>query len=340
MKRCTFLLLLLLLGCGRPTPRVVCYCAQDKEFAEDVFAQFTAGSGLPVAPHFDTEAQKSVALYQELVQEKARPRCDVFWNNEILSTIRLQRQGLLEPYASPAGADYPDWARAADGSWYAFALRARVLLINTERIKPEDAPKSLGDLTAAKYQGQLAIAKPQFGSTATHAACLFEVLGPEAAKRWFLGLRANGVQVVDGNKAVAVGVGRGQFAIGLTDTDDAIAEVKAGRPVKIIYPDRDAPAGERLGTLFFPNTVMLIKGGPNPAGGKQLIDYLLGPDVERQLIDGDSHQLPVIARTKSAVPEQIETPQTVKPMRVDWSKAADLWDEAQKFLSNEFARPQ
>ena len=339
LRRTVFLLLLALVGCGRSTPRVVCYCAQDQEFAEGVFAQFQKDAGLPVAPHFDTEAQKSVSLYQELVQEKARPRCDVFWNNEILSTIRLQRQGLLEPYASPAAADYPSWARSKDNSWYAFALRARVLLVNTDLLKPEDRPRSLLDLTDPKYQGKLAMAKPQFGSTATHAACLFEVLGPEAAKRWFLGLRANGVALVDGNKASAVGVGRGQFAVALTDTDDAIAEVKAGRPVQIIYPDRDAPASERMGTLYFPNTVMLIKGGPNPAGGKQLLDFLLGAVVEKQLAEGESHQLPVISRAKVNLPAQIETPQTVKPMRVDWDKAADLWDETQKFLSNEFARP-
>ena len=46
-----------------------------------------------------------------------RPRCDVFWNNEILNTIRLQEKGLLEPYNSLAGDAYPAMYRAADGTW-------------------------------------------------------------------------------------------------------------------------------------------------------------------------------------------------------------------------------
>jgi len=330
---------LLAAGCARPQPRVVAYCAQDKEFAEGAFSDFTQATALPIAPHYDTEATKSVSLYEELVREASRPRCDVFWNNEILSTIRLQRQGLLEPYASPSATDYPEWAKAKDQCWTAFAARARVLIVNTKLVPEAERPKSLLELTEPRWKGKVALAKPQFGTTATHAACLFEVLGPEKTRAWFLGLRGNGVQVVDGNKAVAVGVGAGQYAVGLTDTDDAIAEVEAGRPVDIVFPDRDRPAGDRMGTLFIPNTVMLIKGAPNPDGGRRLIDFLLSTEIEGKLAETASHQIPLNPKVKATLPVAIETPRTVKPMQVDWEKAADLWKEAQKFLADEFARP-
>ena len=79
-------------GCGGSSNRVVLYCAQDQEFAELVLGEFAKRTGIRVDPKYDTEADKSVSLYAELVQEKNRPRCDVHWNNEILSTIRLQRQ--------------------------------------------------------------------------------------------------------------------------------------------------------------------------------------------------------------------------------------------------------
>src|SRR5262249_37523927 len=107
-----------LAGCPRAQSRVVLYCAQDEEFAQDILATFRRQTGIEVAPKFDTEADKSVSLYLELVSEKDRPRCDVFWNNEILSTIRLQRQGLLEPYASPSAKPYPDTCRPADNTWH------------------------------------------------------------------------------------------------------------------------------------------------------------------------------------------------------------------------------
>ena len=61
--------LVALAGCPRSEPRVVLYCAQDEEFAKDLLETFRQRSGLEVAPKFDTEADKSVSLYEELVRE-------------------------------------------------------------------------------------------------------------------------------------------------------------------------------------------------------------------------------------------------------------------------------
>jgi iron(III) transport system substrate-binding protein len=338
-------LLPLLAGCSASKPRVVLYCAQDQEFAEKVLSDFTQRTGLAVDPKYDTEATKSVGLYVELVQEKDRPRCDVHWNNEILSTIRLQRQGLLDPYASPSAKPYPAWTQAKDQTWHAFAARARILVVNTKLVPDAgQRPRSLLDLTDARWKGKVAMAKPQFGTTATQAACLFDVLGPDKARAYYLGLRANGIQVVSGNKQVAEGVGQGQFAVGVTDTDDAIAEVEAGRPVAIVFPDRDGHKDlPRMGTLFIPNTLAVVRGCPHPEGARLLVDYLLSPEVEKSLAESESHQIPLNPEVKAALPKEIERPKeaggSVTAMEVDFGKAADLWDESQAFLRDEFARP-
>jgi iron(III) transport system substrate-binding protein len=333
----------LLAGCTSPKERVVLYCAQDKEFAEGLLNDFTERDGLPVHVKYDTEADKSVSLYTELVREKDRPRCDVHWNNEIIGTIRLQRQGVLEPYDSPSAAAYPAINRATDHTWTAFAARARILIVNTKLVADADRPRSLFDMTAPKWKGRIAMAKPQFGTTATQAACLFEVLGTDKAKDFYRALRDNGVALVPGNKQVAEGVGQGNYAFGVTDTDDAIEEVKAGRPVAIVFPDRDGDKDNpRMGTLFLPNTVAVIKGCPNPAGAKRLVDYLLSAEVEKQLAESESHQIPLNPQVKAELPKEIERPKdaggTVKSMQVDFGKATDLWDEVQTFLRNEFAR--
>jgi iron(III) transport system substrate-binding protein len=296
-------------GCAPAKSRVVLYCAQDREFAEELLRDFTAASGLEVASKFDTEANKSVSLYVELLHEKDRPRCDVHWNNEILSTLRLQRQGLLEPYDSPSAAPYPAAAKAPDHTWHAFAARARVLLVNAKLVPVAVRPRSLLDLTEPRWKDRVALAKPQFGTTATQAACLFEVLGPDRARAFYRGLEANGVQIVPGNKQAAEGVGQGRFAVGLTDTDDAIAEVQAGNPVAIVFPDRDGHKDyPRMGTLYIPNTVAVIRGCPNTEGARKLVDYLLGAEVEKKPAEGNSHQIPLNPRVKADLPGEIERP--------------------------------
>jgi iron(III) transport system substrate-binding protein len=333
------LLLLTAAGCSRSSPRVVLYCAQDQEFAESVLADFTKRTGLPVAPKYDTEATKSVSLTAELAMDAKRPRCDVHWNNEIVGTIQLQRQGLYEPYSSPAAEPYPTWAMPADHSWTAFAARARIVVVNTQQVAETDRPKSILDLTDPKWKGKVAIAKPLFGTTATQGAALFAVLGPDAAKDFYRGLKANGVQVVAGNKQVAEGVARGQYAVGLTDTDDALGEIEAGKPLAMIFPDRDGhPRHPNLGVLYIPNTLAVVKGCPNPAGAKQLVDYLLSAEVESKLAEGPSHQIPLNPQVKAKLPPGLPTPDQVKVMQVDWEKAADKWEESQRFLADEFGR--
>ncbi|MFL5340008.1 MAG: extracellular solute-binding protein, partial [Gemmataceae bacterium] len=282
-------------GCSSSeSKRVVLYCAQDREFAESILADFRSRTGLAVAPKYDTEADKSVSLYEELIREKGRPRCDVHWNNEILATIRLRRQGLLEPYGSPSAAPYPGWAQAVDQTWTAFAARARILLVNTKLVPEADRPRSLLELTQPKWRGKVAMAKPLFGTTATQAACLFAVLGPDAAKEYYTKLAENGVRIVPGNKQSAEAVSRGEVAIGMTDTDDAMEELEGGHPVTIVFSDAEKDtARPEMGTLFIPNTVALIKGAPNTDGGRRLIDFLLSAEVEAKLAANASHQIPL-----------------------------------------------
>ena len=82
-------------GCGQRDQRVVVYCADDHEFAEGILREFERRSGIKVETRYDTEANKSVGLYEDLVREAGRPRCDVHWNNEIAATIRLRKPGHL-----------------------------------------------------------------------------------------------------------------------------------------------------------------------------------------------------------------------------------------------------
>jgi iron(III) transport system substrate-binding protein len=310
---------------------VVVYTALDREFSEPILKAYEKTSGTGVLAKFDVESTKTVGLTNLIVAEAHRPRCDLFWNNEILNTLRLKEKGLLVPFQPPHAADLPDTFKAKDGTWYGFAARARILIVNTKLVPEHDRPKGIKDLLDQKWKGKIGIAKPLFGTTATHAACLFAAWGDEKAKGFFRDLKANGVQVVSGNKQVATAVGAGQLAFGLTDTDDAMGEIDAGSPVAIIYPDR-APDG--LGTLFIPNTLAVIKGAPHQKAAEDLAQHLLSPAIEASLAKGPSAQIPLLKST--IVEARVETPKTVHAMEVDFEAAAKVWDKVAEFLASEF----
>jgi iron(III) transport system substrate-binding protein len=309
----------------------VIYAALDREFAEPVLKGFEREKAAGVLPKYDDESTKTVGLTNAILQEAGRPRCDVFWNNEILNTIRLQEKGLLEPYFSPAGDAYPPMYRAADGTWHGFAARARILIVSTKVVLENERPKSIYDLLDPKWKGKIGIGRPIAGTTATHVACLFAALGEEKAKEFFRSLKANDVKILGGNKQVAQAAAAGQIAFGLTDTDDAMVEIERASAVTIVYPDRDA---NQFGTLFIPNTLAIIKGCPHPAQARKLIDYLLSPATEEKLAASASAQIPLNPDAKAT--PRVETPRTVKAMEVDFTQAAKAWDAAAKFIEQEF----
>lgn len=325
-------------GCGSersastPNSEVVVYSALDREFSEPILTAYQKQSGVSVLAKFDVESTKTVGLTNLIVNEAPSPRCDLFWNNEILNTLRLKEKGLLAPFQPAHAADLPDTFKAKDGTWYGFAARARILIVNTKLVPEAERPKGIADLLDPKWKGKVGLAKPLFGTTATHAACLFAAWGDEKATKFFKDLKANGAQVLSGNKQVATAVGSGELAFGLTDTDDAMGEVEAGNPVAIVYPDREAG---QAGTLFIPNTLALIKGAPHAEAAKKLADHLLSPEIETSLANGPSAQIPLLKSTSASA--RVETPKTVHAMEVDFEAAARVWDKVAAFLAAEFA---
>src|SRR5688572_15211364 len=155
---------------------VVVYAALDREFSEPVLDDFAEETGIRVLPKYDVESTKTVGLTAAIIAEAARPRCDLFWNNEILNTLRLAEKGLLDVYRSPAAEAYPEMYRSPSGTWHGFAGRARVLIVNTDLVGDSDRPKSIYDLADPKWKGKVGIARPVAGTTASHVACLFAAL--------------------------------------------------------------------------------------------------------------------------------------------------------------------
>jgi iron(III) transport system substrate-binding protein len=313
---------------------VVVYTALDRQFSEPILADFTARTGIQAEAVYDTESTKTVGLVNRIRAEANRPRCDVFWNNELLNTLRLKQEGLLQSCTPAHAQDYPMQDRDPDGYWFGFAARARVILVNTDLVKPDEVPSSIVELGNPKWKGRAGIAKPLFGTTASHMAYLFAVLGPQEASALLDSFKVNNIQVAAGNKACAEMVAAGRLALGLTDTDDAVAELDAGKPVRIIFPDA---AEGQMGTLLLPNTLALVRDCPHPEAGTRLIDYLLSPEVEGRLAAGPAAQIPLNSRATAK--SRVGSVADLHPMKVDFARAAEMFGPATEYVEQHFLSP-
>ena len=206
------------------------------------------------------------------------------------------------------------------------SARARVLIYNTDLVPESERPASVMDLLDPRFAGRASIANPLFGTTSMHAAALFQVLGEQSAREFFERFIANGGTIVSSNGEVRRRVAAGDFAVGLTDTDDFNVAFQEGQPVRAVYPDADG-----IGTLIIPNAAVLIAGAPNAAGGKQFIDYLLRAETEQALAASPAAQMPLRAGVQT--PNYVRSVASIMPMAVDYSElAAELEQLSEGFL--------
>ncbi len=283
------LAVLAVVGCESKDDRPVVYCSADEEFARQVLAEFQRQTGVEAQVLFDTEAGKTTGLVRRIEAERDRPRADVFWSSEVFNTIRLGEQGLLAPYRPKTAGDVAAQFRSPKDLWTGFGLRGRVVAFNTTKLSQEQSPKRWIDLADPKWASRLVMANPQFGTTRGHVAAMFALWGEDKATDFLERLRKHGVRLADGNAAAVRMVAKGEADLCMTDTDDVWVAQKRGWPIDLVYPSMT----EGQGTLWIPNTVAMLKGCRHPDAARRVVDFLASAQVERQLANTDSRNVPV-----------------------------------------------
>jgi iron(III) transport system substrate-binding protein len=310
-----------------PAPLVV-YCAHDSIYAEKILRDFEKRSGIPVAIRYDTEATKSLGLVELLVREKDAPRCDVFWNNELLGTVDLAQRNILVPYKGEGWTRMPERFRDPVGAWTGFAARLRVVIYNPQRLSPAQIPERLtGDLS------RVAMAKPLYGTTLTHYTVLWQMLGADRLKAWHKDTRTRGLVELNGNAAVKDAVAEGACDLGFTDTDDFFEAKDDGKSVAA-EPVR---VGEKQ-TIVIPNTVAIIRGTRREDQSRQLVDFLLSEETELALAHSKSRQIPVGPVVVDKLPAEVRDLAEWAKDGVDLSSLGPARAACLEWLKSEYLR--
>ncbi len=318
-----------------PTLRssVVVYCAHDAVFAEEILRTFEERTGVKLAVKFDTEATKSLGLVELLLAEKDAPRCDVFWNNELLGTADLAERGVLAPYRSPNAERIPAQWRDPDARWTGFGARLRVNIINPERDRLAPGPNAATKIFTGDDSdlSRTAIAKPLYGTTLTHYTVLWHMWGGEKLRDWHRDTRARGLREVNGNGAVKDIVAQGICDYGLTDTDDYFAAKDRGAPVFMTPVQIDGRA------ICIPNTVALVRGAAHESAARQLIDFLLSADTELALAKSKSRQIPLGPVDEFRLPAEVRELREFTARSVPLAGLVKARAECLAWLKSEYA---
>src|SRR6266702_8927559 len=258
---------------------VVLYTADGLEnLYKDVLPAFEKKEGVKV----NIVTAGSGEVVNRATVEKDSPKADV------LVTLppfiqQASQSGLLQPYQSVNYKNVPAIAKAPDGAWATFVNNYFSFAINPEITKT--APKTFGDLLHPDFSGKIAYSNPATAGDGMAVIILTSALmGEDKAFDYLKDLEKSAKFHTKGTGYLDVLLSRNEIAFAngdlQMDLDDA---TNGGLSLKPIF--LSAKAGEAPTTFQLPYAIGLIKGGPNQAEGKKLVDYLMSKEVQSKVPD-------------------------------------------------------
>jgi iron(III) transport system substrate-binding protein len=288
MKLLTSLILLFLLGaCDSKKPsssaadagvtadvkEILVYCGRKQEYAQPLFDLFEKQSGIKVI----VKEGKTSGLANTLLVEKENSPADVFFAQDSSNLGALSAGGVLAALPAEIINLVDDRFRSPKNEWVGTSGRARVLVYNKNMVKPEDLPKSMYDLTDAKWKGKLGWA-PKNGSFQSHITAMLQVDGVEKTTAWLKAMKANGIGEYPKNTPIVRAVAEGKIAAGL---------VNHYYLYKVRKDMKEAEAAENhffadgdTGMFVNISGVALVKASKKKEAAQKFITFLLSKEAQ------------------------------------------------------------
>ena len=281
MSRTGFALALALLATTAPAAaeEVNVYTTREPGLFAPLAKAFTEKTGIRVNTVFVKDG-----LAERVAAEGEASPADVLMTVDVGNLVDLVDKGVTRPLTSAAVEKVvPTGLRAADGSWTALSLRARLVW----------ADRSLGlksitydDLADPKWKGKICIRSGQHPYNTALIAAMIAHDGRDKAAAWVAGVKANlAKKPSGGDRDVArdilgglctIGVGNSYY-VGLMRSGNGGPDQKTwGDGVDVLLPTF---AGG--GTHVNISGAALARHAPNPEAAGKLIDYLLSPEGQK-----------------------------------------------------------
>ncbi len=209
---------LLAAACGRgpepaaSRPEVVVYSGRSESLAGPLFERLEERLGMEIKVRYGGTAE----LAATLMEEGAATPANLFLSQDAAALGALAGAGLLSPLPPETLARVAPEFRSREGNWVGLSGRARCLVYNTERMRPEDLPASLEEVVEPRYRGRFGIA-PTNASFQAHLAVYYTVAGRPALEALLAGLEANQPGRYPKNGAIVEAVIAGEIDFGLVN---------------------------------------------------------------------------------------------------------------------------
>ncbi len=265
------------------------YSGRTPELIQPLLDEFSAESGIEIEARFGDSADLALLIDEEGDQTPA----DVFISQSPGATGYLDGQDRLRRIDQDVLDVVAPAYRASDGRWVGVSGRVRVLVYNTDLVKPRDLPDSVFELTKPKYEDQVAVA-PTNGSFQDFVTAMRELEGEGRTKKWLAGMEANGARAYASNSAIVEAVARGEVPMGLVNHYYA-ALAKAADPAtpveNHVFEDQD------VGSVILVTAAAVVDQTDDRKAAEQFVRYLLSKSAQTHLAE-DEFEYPLARGVK------------------------------------------
>jgi iron(III) transport system substrate-binding protein len=282
---------------GRSADRVInLYSARHYGSDTAIYESFTKKTGIKV----NLVESPGDKLIERIKSEGANSPADVIMTVDAGNLWRAQEAGLFQPVASRVLSGLDPSVRDPQGHWFGFTRRARVIVYNKAKVKPEDLA-SYEALADAKWKGRILVRSSGNVYNQSLVGALLAAHGEAKTEEWVRALVANFARQPEGNDTAQIkAVAAGQGDIALVNTYYLPRLAKSDKP-------EDKEVAAKVG-VFFPNqkdrgTHINISGGgvaknaPNKEGAILFLEHLAGRQAQ-EIFAKSNNEYPI----KNGVP--------------------------------------
>lgn len=304
---------------------LVLYSGRSESLVAPLIEQISDSTGVDIEVRYASTPEMAAQIAEE---GEASP-ADVFFSQDAGALGALDNAGLLQQLDESVTEVVPAEYRAADGTWVATSLRARVLIYDSRTLDEAEVPDTIDAVLAPEWKGRVGYA-PTNASFQSFVTALRVDRGDEAAEQWLRDFLANDPQTFENNNALLQAVDAGAVELGLTNhyywynsaaekgAENMRARVKymaQGDPGALVNvagvailastdrPDDarrvvEAFLAEPAQTYFVEETseYPVVPGIATDAAGLPPLDTLGGPDIDLGQLDGLEQTQAMLAR--------------------------------------------
>ncbi|MGP9687024.1 ABC transporter substrate-binding protein [Halomonas sp. AOP25-F1-15] len=268
--------------------------------------------------HVPQDNKNSGQSLAQLVAEAGSPVADVVYYG-VTFGIQAMAEGVVTPYQPEHWEEIPEGLKDPEGNWFAIHSGTLGFMVNVDALDGASVPTSWEDLLKPEYRGMVGYLDPAsafvgyVGAVAVNLAMGGDLNDFTPAINYFNEL-ADNAPIVPKQTSYAR-VLSGEIPILLDyDFNAYRARHNDGANVEFVIPQE--------GSVVVPYVMSLVKDGPNPDNGQQVLDFVLSD--QGQAVWADAYLRPVRESAISAKAREVFLPDSdyARATTVDYSAMA------------------